>query len=225
LAFAFAKQTGARGLRPGHSALKQGDAGAARLEDATMIDPVTEAILTEHLPYELDMFESAFLVLLDQRFSEQRKLIFVRNAAIECFWTHARNLIEFLTHPASGTQIGTVSARDFAPKFSPQTIMKEMDKRINEGVTHLLYERAELEKIKLNGYDMLRVKEHIDREISRFEKEMNPEYRSVWVPRNPSKWVVADDQTLTATNSTTSTSLLIGGGPSGFAPTGPGSRN
>ena len=54
---------------------------------------VTEiAILREHLPYELDMLEKAFVFLHDPQFAAARQDQFAKNAAIEAFWIHARNL-------------------------------------------------------------------------------------------------------------------------------------
>ena len=69
----------------------------------------TRAILTEHLPYELNMLEAAFTFLHSPDFKDVHRIGFVRNAAIEAFWLHARNLIEFLTHIPGGGEIGTVS--------------------------------------------------------------------------------------------------------------------
>lgn len=127
----------------------------------TMPDPDATAVLKEHLPYELDMLEAAFTFLHSPDYVKSRTW-FCKNAAIETFWLHARNLIEFLTQPASDGE-GTVSARDFATGFHPVTIMKGMDGLINLGITHLQYGRKSEQEEKLSGYDMLRVKQHIDR--------------------------------------------------------------
>lgn len=59
------------------------------------MDEKQREILTEHLPYELDMFELAFLRLHSAEFADQRKDDFLKNSSIETFWLHARNLIEF----------------------------------------------------------------------------------------------------------------------------------
>ena len=178
-----------------------------------MNEPAAVSILTEHLPYELDMLEAAFLFLHSQETEKVRAIPFCRNAAIESFWLHARNLIEFLTHRPSGGA-GTVSARDFAPGFDPETIMKEMDQRTNAGVSHLLYERKTQQGEKLNGYDMLRVKEHIEREIKRFEAALSPDYKKIWDVR-PAGGRIETDSWLCATNATTSISVSIGYGPRG----------
>lgn len=171
------------------------------------MNPDAAAILKEHLPYELNMLDAAFTFLHSPDHAELRRNEFCKNTAIESFWLHARSLIEFLTHPPSGGG-GHVSARDFTTKFQPVTIMQEIYDKINLGITHLLYGRKSEQGEKLGGYDMLRVKEHIDREIKRFENCLLPEFKQIWSPRTSKDWIVVDG-TLSATNFTTSDSLLL----------------
>jgi hypothetical protein len=137
--------------------------------------PDAAAVLQEHLPYELDMLDAAFTFLHSPDYVKFHTP-FCKNTAIESFWLHARNLIEFLTRPPSGGA-GTVSAQDFTTEFWPETVMKEMDQRINIAITHLIYGRKSEQGEKLNGHEMLRVKQHIDREIKRFEKCLLPEFK------------------------------------------------
>jgi hypothetical protein len=108
-------------------------------------------ILEEHLPYELDMLERAFVILHLEKFTELRKDAFLRNAVIEAFWTHARNLVEFLMHPPNADADGTVSARDFTKDYLPDMKMKSIDQQINAQVSHLTYERKSLPSEKLNS--------------------------------------------------------------------------
>jgi hypothetical protein len=179
------------------------------------MNEIESSILKEHLPYELAMLELSFIFLNSDKLTKLRSIDFYKNASVECFWLHARNLIEFLTHPPSGGHRGTVSARDFAPSFEPETIMRDMDRRINAGVSHLVYERKSQPEEKLGGYDMLRVKEHIDREIKLFERALLPEYAEIWVPRAPSNWI-RTEFSLSSTSSsvsTTSTVLSFGFNP------------
>ena len=82
--------------------------------------------------------------------------------------------------------------------------MKTIDQRINAAVSHLLYERKTATEEKLGGYDMLRVKECIDREIEQFEKGMLKEYRAIWTKRNPTKWIRVDDNVTSTSSHTTS---------------------
>ena len=149
-----------------------------------MVDRVISSILTEHLPYELDMLDRAFEFLHADKYTDLRQPGFFRNAAIEAFWLHARNLIEFLTHPKNSGPQGTVSARDFTSGFNPDMKMRVMDQRINAWVSHLLYNRESQPEERLDGYDMLRVREAIDREMQQFQKHLLPDYEAIWTARN-----------------------------------------
>ena len=82
------------------------------------MDDVTKTVFTEYLPYELNMLEAAFAFLNSKQFDELHKIPFLKNAAIETFWLHARNLIEFLTHSKNVGHAGLVSARDFTTTFT-----------------------------------------------------------------------------------------------------------
>ena len=77
------------------------------------VDEIELAILGEHLPYELDMLDASFALLHSPALAAHRAHPAVRNALVEAFWTHARNVIEFLTHPKGNDAAGgIVSARD-----------------------------------------------------------------------------------------------------------------
>jgi hypothetical protein len=82
-------------------------------------EPNVIAVLEELLPYELDMLEGCFLRLHAQEFLEQRRERrdgVSRNAWIESFWVHARNLYEFFRQPPTAVHDrGIVSAHDMAP--------------------------------------------------------------------------------------------------------------
>ena len=165
-------------------------------------------ILAEHLLYELDMLEGALTFLHAPESADQRKNAFLQNATIECFWTHARTIVEFLTHPSSAVPAGTVSARDFTHQYFPDMRMKSMDQRINAQISHLTYERKSSAAEKLDGFAMLRAKRAIDSEIRRFEEHMLPEYREVWTPRKPSQGSTVDAATVFASQPTTSTASI-----------------
>lgn len=148
-------------------------------------------ILKEHLPYELDMLDEATTYLQSIEFADSIKetrrgaVWFKRNANIEAFWTHSRNLIEFLTRPKSvDLTVSSASARDFADKFEPSLDMGPLMTLINEQVSHLGYGRKSriIEKL---GVEMNYVKPALDSHIKRFEGLLNPECRKYWVARTP----------------------------------------
>jgi hypothetical protein len=148
------------------------------------MEATVEAVLKEHLPYELDMLEQSFLRLHSEGADELDKLI--KNALVETFWVHARNLFEFFKQcPSSEHTRGIVSAQDLAPGYER---LKEKSEnftgRVNDQITHLRYERVS--KDKFNEYEMLRAKEAIEREFKRFQKKLiDPDYLTVWTPRLP----------------------------------------
>jgi hypothetical protein len=154
--------------------------------------PAEIAMLKEHLPYELDMLERAFVFLHDEKYADDRKNDIVKNAMIEAFWVHARNLLEFLTHPEGEGATGVASARDFTDKnFSPppkknfESILDD----VNDQITHLRYERrTSPPQAKLGGHDMTWVRRAIHSQIKRFEQHLlKQKYAPFWAPRSSSE--------------------------------------
>jgi hypothetical protein len=115
------------------------------------------------------MLEGTFARLHCDEFAELRKDLVTRNALIEAFWIHARNVVEFITHPKGDGVSGTVSAKDFTKNFYPSMGMKTLDQKIKVQVSHLTYDRKSDADQKLHEHEMLRAKQAIDKEIERFE--------------------------------------------------------
>jgi hypothetical protein len=180
------------------------------------VDAAAKRLLEEHLPYELDMLEWSFAVLHDVRLEEQRKTQAARNAAVECFWTHARNLYEFMTRKRNRTFQGVASAEDFVDgDFWPDLPFNELDKKMNVQVSHLQYERTQELDGKLGGYDMVRFRDAINRAVARFESQLQHDARSIWKTRTPVVYMPVSDQ-----HSATNVVQMVGSaGPTG--PAGP----
>jgi hypothetical protein len=115
------------------------ESGPSHMSNA--VTDTEAAILKEHLPYELDMLEGAFVFLHSADSAAQRQNTILKNAMIEAFWTHARNLIEFLTHPKGNDSAGVVSAKDFAKAYFHKLNMDSIDDLVNAQISHLTYER------------------------------------------------------------------------------------
>ena len=140
-------------------------------------------MLSEHLPYEIDMFEFAYSRLCSN-FPDTPAGRFEKNSLIECFWLHARNLNEFLTAPPKNDfKKGVASARDFAPQFQSDKQLEQLDDLVNVQITHLQYDREKTEDKKLGGYDIQRVKETIDRELGWFMTKLTDLFKDHWRPR------------------------------------------
>jgi hypothetical protein len=174
--------------------------------------PNAKAMLEEHLPYELEMLQGAYEFLQNPAYAHDRRHPFARNAAIECFWLHARNLIDFLTQASSATLFetrGAVSAYHFTTKsYDPDGIGRDINDDINQSITHLQYGRKSQAQPTLDVFTMLRVKQHIERQIKKFEDALTEEAGKVWVRRTLPETI--EVTTLdSATNATTFARLFI----------------
>src|SRR6516165_815690 len=75
--------------------------------------PAHREFLIEHLPYELEMLEWSYAALHEDRLSKFREHNLIGNLAVESFWVHVRNLIDFFNQPCNGSETGSASASDF----------------------------------------------------------------------------------------------------------------
>jgi hypothetical protein len=132
---------------------------------------------------------------------------FKRNAAIEAFWTHARNLIEFLTREKSpDLTVSSASAQDFTEDFHSTLEMETLMDKINAQISHLGYGRTIVDYEKL-GYEISYVKPALDSQIKRFEDKLDAESRKHWVQRTPETVRGPDKSSYTSRAATTSASF------------------
>lgn len=182
-----------------------------------------------HLPYELDMFEEAAKFLMSEEFAkldrENKNDWFRANTAIEAFWTHARTLHEFFTHPKNPEPVlgaHHASAKDFASGYWADLELQTVVEKINNQVSHLNYGRELWPPDKL-GHEMQYVKGAIDKEVKRFEEALAPAAAKtnnkradeMWVvktPRHPVEFIsVSGDPSSTGTFATTSYTIFARG--------------
>jgi hypothetical protein len=159
-------------------------------------------ILKEHLPYELDMLDeaAAYAGSTEAAETHTRKgpAWFKRNAAIEAFWTHARNLIEFLEREKSpDLNVSSASAKDFTDSFHFTLEIKNLKDKINAQICRLGYGRTIVDYEKL-GHEISYVKPALDSQIKRFEAKLDFESRKHWAQRTPSTVRGPDKATHTA---------------------------
>jgi|ERR1043165_1916601 hypothetical protein len=136
------------------------------------------ALLTDHFPYEIMMLDETVGLLGIANLHPH-----IRNMAIESFWVHARNLVEFFTlRPnVDGTCSGVASARDFTDSgFRSDLTLGDLPDTINSQICHLRYERTSNVPEKLDGFDIQRVKAALDRDISKFIEHLWPDTRQFW---------------------------------------------
>ncbi|MGE0036768.1 MAG: hypothetical protein AB7S93_14110 [Xanthobacteraceae bacterium] len=165
-------------------------------------------LLKEHLPYELDMLDNAVCFMNSPEFaklgeSSDKLDQFKKNAAIESFWTHARNLIEFLSRDKSpDLNVSSASARDFAEGYRSNLDLESVSKKINEQVSHLGYRRVSLPPDKLS-HEIHFVKSGLDSAFRRFQEQLNPECQEHWEQRQFEQAAVIVHANATATNTIT----------------------
>jgi hypothetical protein len=150
-------------------------------------------MLTEHLPYEINMMNCAFTFIISDGPSRVTNAIiqeaefttFLRNLAVESFWIHARSLLEFFWRH-SHVEGRTSSANDFTcAELNYDLPFSGLDKTINEQICHLQYARSRNVHDKLGGFEMSRVRESIERAFECFQSNLTTEAAKYWVRRSP----------------------------------------
>jgi hypothetical protein len=129
--------------------------------------------LEEHLPYELLMLRYTH----QQLFAPQHQLDF--NCYLECFVIHARILYNFLTNEQDARNF---KATDFGQSYQPlpHNELSGAMFKLNSQILHFAKCRPNQPEKKFNTARVDKIHKWIEREISRFVKELSPEYRSHW---------------------------------------------
>ena len=141
-------------------------------------------ILTTHLPHELTMLQFSLEqvndLCSDSTANESNPRLIM---AFECFWLHARNLIEFFR--TNDLDAGTVSSRAFTNTAHDYGFDPLLMTRINEQITHLQRSRGLSANGPLYGSDMICVKERIDNAVFRFQADLKSDQEDWWTQRTP----------------------------------------
>jgi hypothetical protein len=141
-------------------------------------DPATDGLaktmLSHFIPYEIGMMRA-----LHKRLSAGSPTQLQRNAEIESFHIHARNLMEFFKDdkqcaidPRAFTEQTYRVHGDFIPK--------KLENKISQQIVHLTHERTDVEKDKLSDDERDQTIQHIEKQIDRFQKALKPEWRQLW---------------------------------------------
>lgn len=141
-------------------------------------DPATgglaKTMLSHFIPYEIGMMRA-----LHKRLSAGSPTQLQRNAEIESFHIHARNLMEFFKDdkqcaidPRAFTEQTYRVQGDFIPK--------KLENKISQQIVHLTHERTDAEKDKLSDDERDQTVQHIEKQIDRFQKALKPEWRQLW---------------------------------------------
>ena len=100
-----------------------------------------------------------------------------------------------------------MSAYHFTKGFSHDQVGREFGDDINQSITHLQYGRKSQPQETLDVSRMDRLKNHIDRQVKKFEDALIEEYDAIWKRRSPQQITVLN--LATATNATTFANLLL----------------
>jgi hypothetical protein len=175
------------------------------------------AILEEHLPYELDALDEALIAWRDipKRDNETKQQWFRRMSAIEAFWVHARNLEEFFEDRQGDSRTAAASHFSTTRFICSTSEVTKLVEKVQDQVVHLNYDRATSSGQKLNYYEALRTKGHIDRAIQQFQEQLTDEARRHWKPRQPQTLSFPD------TPPTTSNHFSVVGSATEIASLGP----
>lgn len=178
----------------------------------------------QHLVYEVSMLRHTFNFLLVNAWSTE-----LRNAIIESFCVHARNIVDFFDEKSSSpgqAKSDYVGAKHFCnPDYEPWTKGRpsnDLYGRLNRQVSHLTFDRTSKNEEKLGGKELGELFRLIEQELQIFGKYLRDPYAGKWPFGDNDKVAVkatASVTNLSATNHTTSVSNSYDGGPTG--PAGP----
>jgi hypothetical protein len=132
----------------------------------TDYDKKLKEFLHEHLPYEIDMFRWTYIQL------QIPAPVMLRNALIESFCIHSRNLLEFFSGSHQAWPVTDFCDAHFTPldKSRCQSPLT----RISNQIAHLGKSRTSDPNRKINVTDPA-IANLIEPEIGRFIKHLRPE--------------------------------------------------
>jgi hypothetical protein len=134
---------------------------------------MTKEIIRQHLTYEIEM-----LFATQQRLQQGESDRIVRNALIESFCVHARNLIDFLRGKRSGVTAKAVT-HDYKP-FVKGEIDKKCRHMIEEQITQLGYGRTANPEQQINGHVQIVLARALAEELIEFQRHVRPGYSTPW---------------------------------------------
>lgn len=148
------------------------------------LSPEQIDVLTTHLPYELDQLDASYIYAgnpVSDRRDRLGQLI-----AIDCFYLHARSLIEFYARRPSQQDSRTAAAWEFteAPLDYPSDGSK-YEALINDQVAHLNYARGRHSKEPLSGPSMIEIHRVLEASFYKFQANLTAQSKKHWTGRQP----------------------------------------
>jgi hypothetical protein len=142
---------------------------------ADPIEGLAKQMLGHFIPYEVGMMRA-----LHKKLGTPSPTQLDRNADIESFHVHARNLIELFTNNkqcAIDPRAFTTNDYQINGDFIPRTLKT----KISQQIVHLAHERTDVDADKLSDDERNRTVTAIEKEIKRFEEALRSTLCPVWV--------------------------------------------
>jgi hypothetical protein len=137
-------------------------------------EKLAKKMLGHFIPYEVGMMRA-----LHRRLAAGSPSRLCRNADIESFHVHARNLMEFFKDDKQCCiDPRTFTTRDY--RVQGNFIPKKLEDKISQQIVHLTHERTDVEADKLSDAERDQTLKCIEKQIERFEKELQPNLRPLW---------------------------------------------
>jgi hypothetical protein len=138
------------------------------------VDGLPKKMLDHFIPYEIGMLR-ALHKLLKMGFRSKLE----RNAAIEAFHIHARNLMEFFQNDKQ-CAIAPHVFTDNNYCVDGTFISKKLKTKISQQIVHLTHERTDVDADKLSDDERDKTVDAIEKQIERFEKALTAGWLPVW---------------------------------------------
>jgi hypothetical protein len=139
---------------------------------------LAQKMVGHFIPYEVGMMRALYNRLLAAACPTQLD----RNAHIESFHIHARNLIEFFTDDKQcAIDPRAFTTNDYrVDGLFISKVSKKLESKISQQIVHLTHERTDVASDKLSDDERRLTILAIETEIKRFCKELRPEWRQIW---------------------------------------------
>jgi hypothetical protein len=176
-------------------------------------------LLTHHLRYEIVMLRWTFARFRAPMSHENEK-----NAFIESFCIHARNLIEFFQ--GTGNVGGTHAyARHFTINgiyevcsLTKTELPEDLYGKLSEQIAHLTYGRTKDSTRQIGAPELRQLFELIEGEVANFGDHLDESFKPYWQDEGPPKFEPEATLPTNLSTSTVSRAMFICGNPNGRLP-------
>jgi hypothetical protein len=143
--------------------------------------PKDEKLLDEHIPYEADMLSGTY-----EKLAGGIEDAIIRNAIIESYCIHCRNLINFLKNDDKNLKV-----KDFAPTFDYKNVCKEKNYRelISNQVAHLSKKRHSESDEKIGPELWREMYIELSGQLEKFQVALEGDNKKHWPGWEPLKTV------------------------------------